>query len=484
MSVQEKTINIANLKRVYALDALRGFAILAMVLSGTISYKILPAWMYHAQEPPPTHNFNPNLPGLTWVDTVFPIFLFCMGAAIPLALSSRLSQGFSTKQVILYILKRGFLLGIFAIFLEHIRPFTLNKNPTENTWWIALLGFLILFCIFVQWSRNFQFNKYTKWLPLGASIAAIILVSFVRYPNGSGFSLLRSDIILVVLANMAVFGSLTWFFTKNNVLLRLGLLGLLIALRLSSHIQGSWIAVLWKASPIPWIFQFDYLKYLFIVIPATIIGDLILNDLQCLNINQTGEEIKSNWNNPRLYRIIILMVAICLVLLIGLQARLVFQTMLLSAVLCSISWFLFVNPANKTERLLQLFYQWGIYWLALGLLLEPFENGIKKDPSTLSYYFITTAIALFILIIFTIILDVFKQQKYLQLLIDNGQNPMIAYVAFANLFLPILRLTKLEPIILEHTRTPLTGFLKGVIYTLSIAFLVSLFTKLKLLWKT
>lgn len=106
--MQEQTVTIANMKRAYALDALRGFAILAMVLSGTIRYKILPAWMYHAQEPPPTHTFNPNLPGLTWVDTVFPIFLFCMGAAIPLALSSRLAKGFTTKQVIVYILKRGF----------------------------------------------------------------------------------------------------------------------------------------------------------------------------------------------------------------------------------------------------------------------------------------------------------------------------------------------------------------------------------------
>src|SRR5919202_1481178 len=126
--------NVPTQKRAYALDALRGFAVLAMVLSGTIKFGILPAWMYHAQEPPPTHNFNPNLPGLTWVDVVFPLFLFSMGAAIPLALSSRLAKGFTTKQVILYILKRGVLLGTFAIFLQHIRPFTINNNPTEQTW--------------------------------------------------------------------------------------------------------------------------------------------------------------------------------------------------------------------------------------------------------------------------------------------------------------------------------------------------------------
>ncbi len=35
--------------RLGALDALRGLAILLMVLSGMGPYGILPAWMYHAQ---------------------------------------------------------------------------------------------------------------------------------------------------------------------------------------------------------------------------------------------------------------------------------------------------------------------------------------------------------------------------------------------------------------------------------------------------
>lgn len=82
-----------------------------MVLSGVIPRNTLPAWMYHAQLPPPTHAFNPNLPGLTWVDVVFPLFLFSMGAAIPLALSRRLATGWDTKRIFLSILQRGFLLA-------------------------------------------------------------------------------------------------------------------------------------------------------------------------------------------------------------------------------------------------------------------------------------------------------------------------------------------------------------------------------------
>ena len=74
-------------ERFLQLDALRGCAIFTMILSGSIAYgPALPGWMFHAQVPPPTHQFNPLLPGITWVDLVFPFFLFCMGAAIPIAL--------------------------------------------------------------------------------------------------------------------------------------------------------------------------------------------------------------------------------------------------------------------------------------------------------------------------------------------------------------------------------------------------------------
>ena len=45
--------------RLLSLDAFRGITILAMVLSGSMAFgDIMPAWMYHAQVPPPNHIFN------------------------------------------------------------------------------------------------------------------------------------------------------------------------------------------------------------------------------------------------------------------------------------------------------------------------------------------------------------------------------------------------------------------------------------------
>src|SRR5690606_35766035 len=103
--------------RIYALDALRGLAILGMVLSGLVPYfrHTLPAWMYHAQSPPPVHRYQSALTGISWVDVVFPMFLFSLGAAVPLALWPKIQDGASRWRLAWGAVWRGFLLLFFAL---------------------------------------------------------------------------------------------------------------------------------------------------------------------------------------------------------------------------------------------------------------------------------------------------------------------------------------------------------------------------------
>ncbi|NEO53607.1 MAG: DUF5009 domain-containing protein [Okeania sp. SIO3B5] len=470
-------------KRAEALDALRGFAILMMVLSGIIPRDgTLPAWMYHAQTPPPTYVFNPNIPGLTWVDIVFPIFLFSMGASIPLALSRLINKGWRYISIFLFILRRGFLLGTFAIVIQHFRPHIINNaEEIPEKWKLALLGFLILFLMFSRLPK-FIPKFINELITVVGWFLCVLVLSRLTYPDGSNFSLERSDIILIVLTNMAVFGSIIWLFTKSNWWLRLGLLGILLGLRFSATDDG-WVKDFWFNSPLPWIFRFDYLKYLFIVIPGTIGGDLILKWMRN-NEGSDRDSILEKWPASRFLIIAVLMITIDLVLLIGLQSRLVLETTLISGVLCASGWLLFRQPSNQIENLLNKLYSWGVYWLTLGLAFEPFQGGIKKDSATLSYFFITTGMSIFLLILFTVVRDYFQQKSILKLFIYNGQNPMIAYVVFGNLLLPILKLTGWYEEIAQMTQTTRLGLLKGFIYTLIVALIVSIFSKLKLFWRT
>lgn len=481
---------ITKQNRAYALDALRGFAILTMVLSGAIPYGSLPTWMYHAQVPPPDHVFNAKIAGITWVDLVFPFFLFSMGAAIPLALSRRKEQGFSKGRITLAILYRGLLLGLFAVYMEHLSPWNLNPHPTAKTWITVLFGWLLLFPIFVRLPKNWHLGlrlgiKIFGWL------AAILLMMSIRFPDGSGFSWHRSDIIIVILTNVAVFGSLIWLITKNNILLRLAFLGPLFAFRLS-HNLGGWVQWISEYSPkfLNWVYHFGMLQYLFIVIPGTIIGDLLLKWMKTPTNSQPAEH-SAKWSTGHYFNIAFLMLAFNLLLLIGLFNRVIWQTALAAGIYILIGLFMFRNPNTNIEKLMKQLFSWGVYWLIVGLIFEKYENGIKKDPNTMSYFFDTTALAIFLLIAFMVIIDIWKK-KWLQLLVFNGQNPMIAYRGNTNLVIPLVFLTKFDWVLDKIEQffrnliapSPWIGFCRGFLMTLLVAYIVSIFSKKNIFWRT
>ena len=115
-------------KRIITIDILRGITIFAMILCANIGYySDLPAWMFHGQTPPPTYEFNPDVPGITWVDLVFPFFLFTMGAAFPLAMRRKLESGVSRWEVTGSLFRRWLTLTIFAIVLGN--AYTIGSSP-------------------------------------------------------------------------------------------------------------------------------------------------------------------------------------------------------------------------------------------------------------------------------------------------------------------------------------------------------------------
>lgn len=465
-------------QRLLGLDALRGFAILTMVLSGAIPFGVLPAWMYHAQVPPPDHIFNPGIPGITWVDLVFPFFLFALGAAIPMAMQRRLESGIPLSKAILSIVERFLLLGFFAIFSYHIRPFILGEPQSVQTSLTALLGFAILFMIFVRlpgsWSRTSKLSiKITGW------IAAVVVLALLRYPDGSGFSLQRSDIIIVVLANMALFGGLIWLVTRGKILVRLGILALFLAFRLSAQESG-WVEAIWNFTPLPWIYHFRYLQYLLIVIPGTIVGEIFYNWMKTIRNEGIGE---NPWPRSYLIGIIVLMLAFHGLMLVGLFERWVTETVILSVVMIGFGYVLFRNPVNETGRVLQQLFYIGSFCILLGLAFEPYEGGIRKDHATVSYYFINCGLATYLLIALTIIIDIFKTQKVLNLLVYAGQNPMMAYVALSNLIMPVFIITGVDSVFRSITQTPWLGALRAGIYVLILAYVVGWFARRKVFWR-
>ena len=137
-------------KRAFSLDALRGYAILTMVLSGTVASGVLPGWMYHAQVGPRSNFvFDPAIYGITWVDLVFPFFLFAMGAAFPFSLGRKYESGVSRLRLVGDSLMRGIRLTFFAIFIQHMYPWVTASPQDAASWWLAIGAFMLMFPMFV-----------------------------------------------------------------------------------------------------------------------------------------------------------------------------------------------------------------------------------------------------------------------------------------------------------------------------------------------
>src|SRR5205823_856838 len=97
--------------RITSIDALRGLVIFTMMNVNDISgAKHVPWWMKHFSD-----SFKGS--GMTFVDLVFPAFLFIVGMSIPFALGARLARGDSIWKILAHILLRTISLLVIGILM-------------------------------------------------------------------------------------------------------------------------------------------------------------------------------------------------------------------------------------------------------------------------------------------------------------------------------------------------------------------------------
>ncbi len=466
------------MKRVAAIDFLRALAIIGMVISGQMLWDAqLPAYMFHAQLPPPTFAFNPAVPGITWVDLVFPFFLFSMGAAMPLALRRREERGATWRTITGGALHRFVWLASFAIILGNTRMGRL----TELAPWVAALMTLVVwglfFAMFVRipdWEA--RRNSRLNWCGFGV----LVLLTVLYKPLfGVEVSLYQSDIIILILASMALFGTVLWWLTRNSLPMRLVVIGGMALLKLASSVDGSWCAWLWQQTPAEWLFRFEFLKYLCLVLGGTIAGDAIQ---RALADGGFGQHDGSRSLLPNL-ALVVLMVALIGLQLWGLFVREVGLTVLLSAALCGLAAVALQLLKGPEQRLLKELLTIGVVLLFIGLLAEPLEGGIKKDHATISYFFVTGGMASFVLI-FALELEL-RFGLHFRALEACGANPMFAYTASGYLITPIAVLTTLSTAIEWFAGLgPWFAFGRGLLFAVLVIAVTYPLTRKNYYWKS
>ena len=130
--------------RIVSVDAMRGFVMLAMIFVNDLNGDVAPWWMKHYSET----GFGPN--GMTFVDLVFPSFIFLVGMSIPLAFTRRLARGEPLWKLASHVLLRTVsLLAIGILMVNTEEPAREGAMPLHNVWWNGLM-FLSAILAFAQ----------------------------------------------------------------------------------------------------------------------------------------------------------------------------------------------------------------------------------------------------------------------------------------------------------------------------------------------
>lgn len=560
--------------RAHALDALRGYAIITMVLSAMEAFSVLPRWMYHAQVPPPDHVFDPTIYGITWVDIIFPFFLFSMGSAIPLSLGRQHAKGESIMKLTWKTVQRWVKLTFFAIFIIHAFPFMLGYEQEWMRYAMPIFFFILLCLMFMP--NPFGLSPYkARAITWSAYLVAVGFMLLQPYAGGAPFRLTDSDCIMLILANVSLTGSIIYLLTIGHPLRRLALLPFLVALFMAAHTANSWPALLIHTSWLPWLYLPAYQEYLLIIIPGTVAGEWIAQWLETMKANdtskglvesyqkkneavlesgnplkggrgavlengnkvkndekavlenenkvRTGSEEMKEKENALALPVALLSLALIVVNVVLLFGRHLVANLVATMVLTALTAWLLRSrreagttgveaakqraaskdassqeaakqevynqksssaPASPTLHFWQRLSSAGAYLLLLGLCLESYEGGIRKDDVTLSYLFVTCGLAFYALLLLTVVCDHWHVRWLCAPLEMVGKSPMVAYVSASMVIIPVLILTHIYPYIDALSSQPLTGFLKGVLLTALCMALTAWFTHKRWFWKT
>jgi len=169
--------SISGTNHIESIDIFRGLTVIVMVFVNDLSGATgLPWWTYHMPE---------NANGMTYVDMVFPAFLFIVGMSIPLAIQRRLTKGQSLGKIWGHILVRSLsliTLGLFLANAEKVDP----KLMGDRAFLYTLLAFFGALVLWSAYPASPKYKTFYRTLKFSGLLALVwFAISFRRStPDG------------------------------------------------------------------------------------------------------------------------------------------------------------------------------------------------------------------------------------------------------------------------------------------------------------
>ena len=242
------------LPRASSIDALRGLVMFLMIyvndLAG-VSKQIVPWWMRH---------YKADGDGMTFVDLVFPAFLFIVGMSIPFALGARLQRGEPAWKTISHILLRTVSLLFIGILMVNETPSSEKLGWSGDLWsTLMFLSAILAFCTLssgakpgVTTQRGSAARKVSMILRVAGLIGLVYLAFAFRGGDGHRImSLAPFSIhtewygILGLIGWAYLAGSIVFLVFQNNRTALLGCVVLLMCLYPADRkgaFDGFWLA--------------------------------------------------------------------------------------------------------------------------------------------------------------------------------------------------------------------------------------------------
>src|ERR1039457_996923 len=216
------------LARLSSLDAFHGLVILTMTFVNYLAgVPNLPAWAKHMPE---------NKDGYTFVDVVFPGFLFIVGVAIPLALHKRMARGESLFSLVQRVLVRSASLLFVGVIMVNSGSFSATASGMNKNLWflLAMLAVVVLWTIYPADAPQ---PKKSLFLGLrifaGLALAGLLIVC--RGKNSAG------EVVWLQHFWWGILGLIGWAYLvcclaylvfRGSSVALMGVLGFLIALHI------------------------------------------------------------------------------------------------------------------------------------------------------------------------------------------------------------------------------------------------------------
>jgi heparan-alpha-glucosaminide N-acetyltransferase len=163
--------------RIASIDIFRGLTMTVMIFVNELAgVRGLPRWTYHMPA---------DIDAMTYVDMVFPFFLFIVGLSLPLAVRSRLKHNPSTPALWLHVALRSFSLVVLGLILANAdKGDPARMGISQGAWAVlALTGAVLFWNVYPGMKRH---SPLVRSLRAGGLILMAAMFAIFRRTTGSG----------------------------------------------------------------------------------------------------------------------------------------------------------------------------------------------------------------------------------------------------------------------------------------------------------